>query len=76
MFMRALFIITLAFSLSACGMVRKVLRTGGEGLEIEEAAVSDMPTKKLVKGLPDDLRGDKKNARHSRDTLRVDDSTR
>ncbi len=72
--LRALILITLAFSLSACGMVRNAFTTGGEGLDVEDAAITDLPTKQLVKNLPDDLRGDKEHARHSRDTLKGDDS--
>lgn len=59
----------LAGTLSACGMFG-----GSESADVVEANPSSAPpTKDLLKGLPGDLRGDTKNARHTNQPLRGDD---
>jgi hypothetical protein len=59
----------LAGTLSACGMFG-----GSESADIVEANPNSAPpTKELLKGLPNDLRGDTENARHTNQPLRGDD---
>lgn len=55
--------------LTACGIFG-----GSESAELVDDTPSVAPpTKKLLKGLPDDMRGDTENARHNNQPLRGDD---
>ena len=65
--------IFLAGALSACSTISGIF-DGSESAELVEDDSGGPPaTKDQIKGLPDDLRGDTENARHTNQPLRGDD---
>ena len=65
--------IFLSGTLSACSTISGIFG-GSESAELVEDDSGRPPaTKDQIKGLPDDLRGDTENARHTNQPLRGDD---
>lgn len=74
MIKRVLLTALVATTLTGCSTVKGVFSSGGEGLEVTDQEPFRTETKDLIKGLPNDLRGDKKNARYTNTPLRGDDN--